>query len=222
MARLTRISGFIPYMIILFLNAFVDLGHKIVIQNTVFKVYDGQEQIVLTAIVNALILLPFILLFSPAGFLSDKYPKPQVIRWSAFAAVCATLLITLFYYLGWFWGAFAMTLALAVQSAVYSPAKYGYIKELVGAENLASANGAVQATTIIGILLGTFVFSGLFESLLPDTSELSTAQIIHLIAPIGWGLVALALLEWGLTFLLTSEQEGPRKRSFEIEKYLKY
>ena len=163
MARLSGIRGFMPYMIILFLNAFVDLGHKIIIQNTVFKTYDGQEQVVLTAVVNALILLPFILLFSPAGFLSDKYPKPRVIRFSALAAVGATLLITLFYYLGWFWGAFAMTLALAIQSAIYSPAKYGYIKELVGVENLASANGAVQATTIIGILLGTFVFSGLFE-----------------------------------------------------------
>ena len=162
MARLTRITGFIPYMIILFLNAFVDLGHKIVIQNTVFKTYDGQEQIILTAIVNALILLPFILLFSPAGFLSDKYPKAKVIQWTALAVVGATLLITLFYYMGWFWGAFAMTLALAIQSAIYSPAKYAYIKELVGGENLASANGAVQATTIIGILLGTCVFSGAF------------------------------------------------------------
>ena len=221
MARLTRITGFIPYMIILFLNAFVDLGHKIVIQNTVFKTYDGQEQIVLTAIVNALILLPFILLFSPAGFISDKSPKPKVIKYTAFGAVVATLLITLFYYLGWFWGAFAMTLALAVQSAIYSPAKYGYIKELVGAENLASANGAVQATTIIGILLGTFVFSGIFEALLPDTTGMATGDIIKLIAPIGWGLVALALIEWTFTFRLTSEQTEPRDKQFDVQKYLK-
>ncbi len=43
----------------MFLNAFVDLGHKIIIQNTLFKTYDGDTQILLTAIVNALILLPF-------------------------------------------------------------------------------------------------------------------------------------------------------------------
>ena len=67
--------------------AFVDLGHKIVIQNTVFKIYDGQTQIVLTAVVNALILLPFLLLFSPAGYLSDRHPKPRIIRFSALAAV---------------------------------------------------------------------------------------------------------------------------------------
>ena len=74
-----KIKGFLPYLIVLFINAFVDLGHKIVIQNTIFKTYDGQEQVVWTAIVNALILIPFILLFSPSGFLADKYPKRSVI-----------------------------------------------------------------------------------------------------------------------------------------------
>ncbi len=68
MAYLFKFKGFIPFIVMVFLNAFVDLGHKIIIQNTVFKVYDGTEQIVLTAIVNGLILLPFIMLLSPAGY----------------------------------------------------------------------------------------------------------------------------------------------------------
>ncbi|MCW8884012.1 MAG: MFS transporter, partial [Motiliproteus sp.] len=145
MKTLLRISGFLPFICIVFLNAFVDLGHKIIIQNTVFKVYDGQLQILLTALVNGLILLPFVLLFSPAGFLSDRFRKPQVIRTSAFAAVVITLGITLCYYQGWFEAAFAMTFLLAIQSALYSPAKYGLIKELVGKSLLASANAVVQA-----------------------------------------------------------------------------
>ncbi len=47
-----------------------DLGHKIVLQNTIFKVYSEDKLIILTSIINALILLPFILLFTPAGFLT--------------------------------------------------------------------------------------------------------------------------------------------------------
>jgi acyl-[acyl-carrier-protein]-phospholipid O-acyltransferase/long-chain-fatty-acid--[acyl-carrier-protein] ligase len=123
-----KIKGFLPYLIVLFINAFVDLGHKIVIQNTIFKTYDGQEQVVWTAIVNALILIPFILLFSPSGFLADKYPKHKVMRYSAWFALVAVLLITFAYYQGWFWFAFAMTLVLGIQAAIYSPAKYGYIR----------------------------------------------------------------------------------------------
>ena len=64
MLELIRTRGFGAFISVVFLNAFVDLGHKIIVQNAVFKAYDGQTQIVLTAIVNALILLPFVLLFS--------------------------------------------------------------------------------------------------------------------------------------------------------------
>ncbi|MEQ8938201.1 MAG: acyl-[ACP]--phospholipid O-acyltransferase, partial [Gammaproteobacteria bacterium] len=164
MQRLISFTGFLPYLLVVFLNAFIDLGHKIIIQNTVFKIYDGQQQIILTAIVNALILLPFILLLSPAGFVSDRFPRNKVIRVTSWGAVILTLCITLFYYLGWFWPAFAMTFMLALQSAFYSPAKYGFIKELVGSDNLAQANGVVQATTTIAILSGIFAFSVLFET----------------------------------------------------------
>ena len=80
MKKIMVMAGALPFFIAVFLNAFVDLGHKIIIQNTVFKVYDGQEQVVLTAIVNGLILLPFILLFSPAGFASDLFSKTRVMR----------------------------------------------------------------------------------------------------------------------------------------------
>ena len=71
MTQLFRIVGFLPYVAMVFLNAFVDLGHKIIIQNTLFKAYDGSTQILLTAIVNALILLPFVLLFTPSGFVGS-------------------------------------------------------------------------------------------------------------------------------------------------------
>lgn len=213
-------KGFIPYISVVFLNAFVDLGHKIVIQNAIFKSYDGSEQVVLTAIVNGLILLPFILLFSPAGFLADKFAKHRIMRHAALIAVVATLLITFCYYQGWFWAAFGLTFALAVQSAIYSPAKYGYIKELVGSSNLAAANGIVQAVTIAGILLGTFVFSILFEALLPDGGTTGTGDTMHSVAPIGWVLVALATVEWLSTAFLPDRQHGSTTETFELGRYL--
>ncbi len=75
MKNALKVTGLFTFLAVAFLNAFVDLGHKIIIQNTIFKNYDGSELIVLTSIVNALILLPFILLFTPTGFISDKYAK---------------------------------------------------------------------------------------------------------------------------------------------------
>ncbi len=221
MSKLFRITGFAAFAGMIFLNAFVDLGHKIIIQNTVFKTWDGQTQVILTAIVNALILLPFILLFTPAGFTADKYPKHTVMRASAWAAVALTLLITACYYAGWFWPAFGMTFLLAVQSAFYSPAKYGYIRELTGTENLASANGIVQATTTVAILAGVFAFSVLFEGYLDGAAALSQGALLQRIAPVGWALVAGSLAELVLAYRLPQTQGLDASLEFDRSRYLR-
>lgn len=219
MIQLFRIAGFLPYVVMVFMNAFVDLGHKIIIQNTLFKTYDGDVQIVLTALVNALILLPFVLLFTPAGFLADRFPKDKVMRLSAWGAVLLTLAITAFYYLQWFWAAFAMTLLLAVQSAVYSPAKYGYIKEIAGKESLATANGVVQATVTTAILAGIFFFSVLFEARLAEQSFDSPSAVMGLIAPIGWFLVAFSVLELLMAYRLVPQPAGAGDMAFDWDRY---
>ena len=219
MDNLFRLAGFLPFILIVFLNAFIDLGHKILIQNTVFKIYDGQTQIILTAVVNGLILLPFVLLFTPAGYLSDRHPKPRVMQVSAAVAVGLTLLITLAYYQGWFRFAFAMTFLLAVQSAFYSPAKYGYIKELTGKERLTTANAIVQAVTIVAILLGIFIFSVFFEQALTGVSYDSPAQLLQAIAPVGWVLVACAGLGFLSTLRLPATGTGAADLSFDWTRY---
>ncbi|GAA5216142.1 acyl-[ACP]--phospholipid O-acyltransferase [Corallincola platygyrae] len=216
-----RIKGYLPYLVMVFLNAFVDLGHKIVIQNTIFKTYDGTTQVVLTAIINALILLPFILLFSPSGFISDKYPKHRVMQFSAWAAVVVTLGITACYYLGWFWAAFALTFLLALQSAIYSPAKYGYIKELLGKERLARGNGAVQAITTISILGGIFAYSILFEMRLSGVDIQQKSQLLQEIAPLGWSLVAFSIVELLMAYRLPQTQPTDTQMQFDFKAYRK-
>ncbi len=219
MSKLLKITGFLPYIFVVFLNAFTDLGHKIIIQNTVFKVYDGSEQIILTAIVNGLILLPFILLFSPAGFISDRYKKNRVMQLSAIFKVIITLLITLSYYLGLFWASFFLTFLLATQSAIYSPAKYGYIKELLGTSNIASGNAAVQSVTIVAILSGMFIYSIGFESLL--VNQTNEATILQDIAPLGIFLFLGSFLELYLAYRLPNKTIELSKEEFTLSSYLK-
>jgi len=219
MEKLFRLGGFFPFILIIFLNAFIDLGHKIIIQNTVFKIYDGQLQIILTAVVNGLILLPFVLLFTPAGFISDRFKKPKVMQVSAAVAVLLTLLVTLSYYQGWFQFAFGLTLLLAIQSALYSPAKYGYIKELTGKEALTTANAIVQAVTIVAILSGIFVFSVLFEQRLAITEIANAEQILITIAPIGWILVLCALAELWFTTKLQPTKPDAVDMQFDWRRY---
>ncbi len=219
MKTLFRIAGFTPYILIIFLNAMTDLGHKIILQNTIFKAYDGSELIVLTAIVNALILLPFIFLFSPSGYIADKYPKTKVIEYAALLAIGITVLILISYYMGWFWLAFGLTFVLAAQSAVYSPAKYGLIKEMVGNDNLASANALVQAVTIISILAGAVIYSLLFEKFLGDRTILPH-EILPYVAPLGYLLIAGSIVEYLLARrLVGAKQSEDSTVKFEAKKY---
>ncbi len=219
MSRLTRIVGFLPFIAVVFLNSFVDLGHKIIIQNALFKAYDGPEQVWLTGVVNALILLPFILLFTPSGYIADRWPKNWVMRVSAWVAVVITLAITTCYYLGLFWPAFAMTFVLALQSAVYSPSKFGYIKELCGNEALTAANGWVQAASSAAILSGILVFSMLFEARLAGDIGLSTDAIMQRVAPVGWFLVLGSLLEVFLAYRLPDKRPVVEQMRFDWREY---
>ena len=218
MNKLAKIKGAWPYLFAVFLNSFVDLGHKIIIQNTIFKSCDGELQVILTALVNGLILLPFILLLTPAGFISDRYPKNKVIRASAWVAVLITCAIVVCYYLGWFWPAFAMTFLLAVQSTFYSPAKYGYIKPLFGKEKLAQANGLVQSISIIAILAGTLVYSLLFETLY-NSSASSPSEILIGMAPLAWLLVINSLIELVMAYRLPTLEKNISIPKFEWPVY---
>ena len=136
MHKIYYIKGFTPFIIVTFINAFIDLGHKILMLNILYKAFDQSQHLIYNSIANGLIILPFVLLFSPSGFLSDKFPKNKILRYGSFANMLLLTIILVFYYIGFFWGAFYATLFMGMQAAVYSPAKYGYIKELVGKENL--------------------------------------------------------------------------------------
>jgi len=219
MQKLIRYAGFLPFILMAFINAFVDSGHKIIIQNTLFKAYDGELQILLTAIVNGLILLPFILLFTPCGFVADKYPKNRVMRQAAVAAVAVCLLITFCYYQGWFIVAFGLTFLIAVQSAFYSPAKYGYIKELLGVDNLSEGNGWVQAASMVAILSGIVVFSLMFELRLEGAEQMTPEQSLQRVAPLGWVLVAGSLIELALAWRLPQTQEVNQASRFDWQAY---
>ncbi|MDF1883536.1 MFS transporter [Sulfurimonas sp. SAG-AH-194-C21] len=214
-----KIVGVINYIVVIFLNAFTDLGHKIIIQNTIFKVYDGDMLVVLTAVVNALILLPFILVFSPSGFLADKFPKNKIMEYSSIFAIIITLAITYTYYNGHFIMAFVMTFMLALQSAIYGPAKYGYIKELVGEKYISAGNAAIQATTTVAILGGIIFYTVLFEGMYSDSLK-TEGEILHAIAPIGWLLVAGSVIEWFYASKLPNKMKEASKRKFKLKRYL--
>ncbi|BCB25934.1 lysophospholipid transporter LplT [Sulfurimicrobium lacus] len=101
-----------------------------------------------TPLLQEFFAVAFILLAPFVGPFADSWPKGRVML-AANAMKFA--------------GAIAMLLGLhpllaynlvGVGAAAYSPAKYGILSELVGAEKLVKANSMMEGSTIVAILLG--------------------------------------------------------------------
>ncbi len=219
--QLQNVKGLLPYIFVVFLNAIIDLGDKILLQNAIFKFYDGETQIILTAFINALIIIPGILLFTPAGYISDKWSKSIVIRYASKVALGLTLLIMIAYFFGLFKIALFITFLLAAQSAFFFPAKYGLIKEMFGKDRLPEGNGLIQATTIIAILSSSLLFSILFENMITG-NEQSVGAYLEAVWPITIILVVLALIQVSLTKKVPIIEEGDKALKLDKEKYLSF
>ncbi len=218
-----KTKSFIPYLLVVFLNSFVDLGHKILIQNTLYQTTSPGNYTILSSILNALILLPYILIFTPSGFISDHFSKVKVLRVTAILAVPILLFITYCYYEGWFWMAFALTLTLGFQSAVNSPAKYGYIKEIFGKSNIAQANAYVQTTAIVAILGGTVLFTVLFTYFVDQVSAhvITQSDTLKAFAPLGFVLVLFSLLEVVATRYLSQKRAADPRSEYQAKLYFR-
>lgn len=101
-----------------------------------------------TPLLQAAFVIAFIFMAPFVGPLADAFPKGRVML------VANTMK---------FGGAGAMLLGLhpliaynlvGLGAAAYSPAKYGILSELVGQEKLVKANGLIEGSTIVAILLG--------------------------------------------------------------------
>jgi acyl-[acyl-carrier-protein]-phospholipid O-acyltransferase/long-chain-fatty-acid--[acyl-carrier-protein] ligase len=110
-----------------------------------------------------LITLPFVLFAPLAGWLSDRYSKRDVLIGAAIAqtlilaALCGAVQARLMplALLGFF--------ALAVQSAVLSPAKFGLSKELLGSRLIGFASGIQQMATMLAMLVGQVAAGVIFD-----------------------------------------------------------
>jgi LPLT family lysophospholipid transporter-like MFS transporter len=100
---------------------------------------------------QASFLVAFVALAPWAGPLADRRPKPHLLLiGNILKAIGAALMFAGVEPLA----AYAL---VGTGAAVYSPAKYGILPELVGRDRLVRANGWIEGSTIVAIVLGTFL-----------------------------------------------------------------
>ena len=119
------------------------------------------------AIVGAVFILPFLLFSGYAGHFADVVSKRRVLiwmKWLEVAAMVALVPALMAASRGVAWPMLAILFLMAVQSTFFSPAKYGIVPEALPAEDLSRANGLLEMSTFVAIVLGTVLGGELFEA----------------------------------------------------------
>jgi len=195
-------------------NAFNDNFVKLVLIGLAMAAAAGTAIGEYTAqIFTAMIPVPFILLAPVAGWFSDRYSKNRVIYFALilqlfiFSLILVSLLVksVQLAVFGFF--------LLAVQSTLFSPAKQGILKEIVGSQKLGTANGLMQMLTMVGILGGLAVGGRWFDRELHRLNEengvsVDNAWVAALAPVIVIGLCSLIPLVLALFIRRTPEHPG--------------
>ncbi|GHC42572.1 MFS transporter [Roseibacillus persicicus] len=153
------------------LNAFNDnfarfmllpLGGWLVSQNSGFEIEH---------LLGVLMVLPYILFAPSSGWLADRFPKNQVVRWSAWLQLVALGFMTFAIWQKSLVTAVVAFFLLALQSALLSPAKAGILKELLGRGKLAYGSGVADGVTILSVLLGQILAGVIFDRGLSSSGD---------------------------------------------------
>ncbi|MBN8547967.1 MAG: MFS transporter [Deltaproteobacteria bacterium] len=107
------------------------------------------------SLAGALFVVPFLLFSSYSGFLADRFSKTSVIRivkCFELAIVCLAAVLLAQKHLS---GLMVVLFLMGVHSALFSPAKYGILPEVLDSEQLSKGNGYMQFWTFVAILVGT-------------------------------------------------------------------
>ena len=118
------------------------------------------------ALVGAIFILPFLLFSGYAGHFADAMSKRRVLiamKWLEIVAMVLMIPALMAAARGVIWPMLAVLFLMAVQATLFSPAKYGIVPEALPAEDLSRANGLLEMTTFVAIVLGTVVGGELFE-----------------------------------------------------------
>ena len=139
----------------------------------------------------------YVLLAPFVGPLSDAIPKGRVMLLANFLKVCAVFFMLI---------GMDPVLAIGIAglgAAMYAPAKYGLITEMLHAKDLVKANGFFEGSTVSAVILGT-VLGGLLVSPLLNQFDAVAArwQPEGMTSSLTIGMLALLILN-GLATLLS-------------------
>ena len=150
-----RRRGFTGLMISQALGAFNDHAFKMLILLTVVEGQPaGFSKDALLGLTGILFMVPLAFFSLPAGAISDRFSKRNVLIATKALEVVVMGLATVGFALNQIYFLLALYFLIALQASLYSPAKFGILPELLVDEELSMGNGIIEFLTFVAIILG--------------------------------------------------------------------
>ena len=113
----------------------------------------------LISIVSASLIVPYLILSPLGGKLSVKYSRLKVFHFFKLIEFPIMFFAIIAFVYEWVILAVISVLLMGIQSCLYSPAKYGLIRDIGGIEGSAFGSGLFETMAFLGILMGTVIAS---------------------------------------------------------------
>ncbi len=105
-------------------------------------------------VLSVLIVLPFVLFAPFAGWLSDRFCKTRILQSMVFLQIVILVGMSVGLFLHQVSIAIGFFVVFCVQAMIFSPAKKGLVKDIVGTENLGFASGILEISSMLALLVG--------------------------------------------------------------------
>ncbi|MBO4511770.1 MAG: MFS transporter [Victivallales bacterium] len=148
--------GFGSFLATSFFGAFNDNCFKLLLTCCAMSMLPLEAQKTYVPLAGFLFALPYLVCSSYAGWISDRYRKSRVFVWSKWLELLVMGIGVILFKGGAVWLLLGVLFLMGAQSALYSPAKYGYLPETLDAAELSNGNGLTQMCTFLAIIAGTW------------------------------------------------------------------
>ncbi len=183
-------TSWLPLFITNFLGVLNDnyLKYLVFFISTTWMMKDQESIVIMLA--SALFVIPYIA-FSPiAGKLARDHSKAKIIQRAKLYEIPIMAIASLGFILHNVTITMFAIFLMGLQSCLFSPAKYGIIRDIGGKAGIPFGTGAMEMLTFMGVLIGTYIAGvtsdiSLIESLSPYRTILVCSALIFF-AILGW------------------------------------
>ncbi|HEX6812890.1 MAG TPA: MFS transporter [Planctomycetota bacterium] len=204
-ANRSRLAGL---LVAQFFGAFNDNAFKMIVILVAWGALENSDEAGKQAVATLAMVvftLPMMLGSLPAMALGDRVGKRSIVIWTKGLEVALMALGTVALAIapvGWF--PLVVLAGMGAMSALFAPAKYGILPEILPHDQLTSANGKLEAASFLAIILGT-VGGGNLKKWSGDEVWIAGAL-----------LTLLAIVGFGASFLLPKVKAGGAVEPFRV------